>query len=461
MILRGAEPVMTDSLELTSSSSDDRDDSKSTNPDAAVPAPRSRPGRPRPAGFSTDLVATGSVELLGQRMSQLAAGSAIDALVPAHRIAGAAVLESVRQSQAAEAMVRDATRPVQLFAQSLALESLRPAQKLVESMAAETERLARALAVPSALALNVVDALRPAQLGLKSVIDQWRPPLLAAGAFGLDAVQTLRQVLPSKSLLDEVNRVQQSLKSIVPPEMPDLTGVTAMARAMAEVGRAQLTLLASVGQQTREFVRNLEQRLFFAILAARDAAIRGDMEAVAEFFDQWLDLPRRRWRERVEHGRDALLIALPEGFAPENAFELLESIEEEANRFHLRRWRPLGETRLNKQFVGYVELLPVQAGAESVPPEEFLPPTVPADEQVLSFLDGLQDERLLAVMGAMTPPEAVVIEKWSSRTAGSWEEAAVQAGLPSSEGERIRAKLHRRARQVMGMSTRPRSLLAR
>jgi hypothetical protein len=456
--------VMTDSLELTSSSSDDRDDSKSTNPDAAVPAPRSRPGRPRLAGFSKDLVATGSVELLGQRMSQLAAGRAIDALMPAHRIAGAAVLESLRPSLAAAAMVRDAMRPAQLIAQSLALE-FRPAQKLVESMTAEAERLTRTFAMPSALAaLNVVDALRPAQLAVQSAaIDQWRPAQLALGAFGLDAAQTLQQLPlpPINSLLDDVNRVQLSLNSVVLPQMPDLTGVTAMAQAMAEMAGAQLTSLARLGEQAREFVQNLERRLFFAILAARDASIRGDMEAVAEFFDQWLDLPRGRWRERVEHGRDALLIALPEDFAPENAFELLGSIEQEANRFHLRRWRSLGETRLNKQFVGYVELLPVQAGAESVPPEEFLPASGPPDQQVLSFLDGLQDERLLAVMGAMTPPEAVVIEKWSSQMAGSWQEAAVQSGLPSSEGERIRAKLHRRARQVMGMSTRPWSPLAR
>lgn len=203
-----------------------------------------------------------------------------------------------------------------------------------------------------------------------------------------------------------------------------------------------------LGARAREAAQAWAQQAYFAVMAAQNAAVIGDMEAVEEFFTDWLELPRRRWRERLLAGSDALLEVRLEEFGPDTAVELLDLIERDTNT-RLRRGRVLlTDTELNGRRVVSLESLPMRTGNPFMAAEDFLPAAPSTEDRVTPWLSPVSDARLEAVMGGLSPIEASVV--WAHELTGeSWEAAAQACGLSGPDGERVRAKLHRRARRVL------------
>lgn len=157
---------------------------------------------------------------------------------------------------------------------------------------------------------------------------------------------------------------------------------------------------------------------------------------------------------------DVLVQARVEDFDADTAFDLLEEVEQEVNRYFQRCWRPLGDTELAGRPVASVEHLPMRAGAPGVPAEEFLPTSPSTEDRALFVLNQVQDDRLETIMGSLSPTECQVVWAWSM-TQTSWQDAALVCGLPVSEGERVRAKLARRTKQITAISVGPTSPFSR
>jgi len=204
----------------------------------------------------------------------------------------------------------------------------------------------------------------------------------------------------------------------------------------------------------------LGERIYFAVLAARTDAIHGDVDAVSEFLEKWMDLPRSRRPERVQAGMDVLLDVEVENFNPDTAFELLDSIEKETNRRFLRGHRPLWETNLNHRQVVLMGELPILTGMSGEAPESFLPASCSAEDRALFVLHQTDDERILALMFGLTDRERrVLLAKMITQE--SWEQVAQRFHMSPAEGERTRAKFRRRAKQVRAMFAGSSSLFAR
>ena len=203
-----------------------------------------------------------------------------------------------------------------------------------------------------------------------------------------------------------------------------------------------------LGQQARQIADAWAQRAYFAMLAAQNAAVNDDIEAVEEFFVDWMDLPRRRWKERVVAGSDALIEVRLEEFGSDTVVDLLDLIEKNTNTRLRRGLTLLTETELNGHRVVSLESLSARTGKPFMAAEDFLPAAPSAEERAMARLNQINDARLAAVLGSLSPIEASVV--WAHELTGdSWEAAAHACGLPASESERVRAKLHRRARRVV------------
>lgn len=190
------------------------------------------------------------------------------------------------------------------------------------------------------------------------------------------------------------------------------------------------------------------ERMYFAVLAAQDAAMRGDLKEVERFFKQWTELPRTGWNARMHAGADVLLTVDLTEFGPETAFELVELIETETNRHFRRGRRMLGDTDLNYLRVVSLEQLPVLVGPEVAP--GMLPKAPSAEARVLAALNEFDDTSLDVVIGGLTPEEAQIACARGFTT--SWREAALLCGHSSSEAkrlaERVRDKVVGRMRRM-------------
>lgn len=233
--------------------------------------------------------------------------------------------------------------------------------------------------------------------------------------------------------------------------MAGLIGASTLPDIFRLVSPGVVGLADLVGRSVQAAL-DIEARLQIQLLAAHDAAIRGDEEAVSIFLQRWMDLPRGNWRERVKAGMDVLVLEPVEQCDPDTAFDMLERVEKALCHHYQRGLVPLTQTVIGRRRVVALEALPDLTGAVDLSAEEFLPASPSAEDQAVAQLDPgqdvVRDVRLLAIMGGLTPVETTVMLAWSAQQRRSWERAAQECGLPSSEGERVRAKLKRKVELV-------------
>jgi hypothetical protein len=245
----------------------------------------------------------------------------------------------------------------------------------------------------------------------------------------------LSGVMPQLAGLDKLSGVMLQLAGL-----DKLSGVMPQFTALSSVLSSQIEqVLGSI----RSIAQDVSRRTYLGVVAARDAVLRGDWKAVEQFVARWLDVPRSQWRTRVEAASDALLAIDPADFGPDSVFRLLEHLEGEIrHRFAGRRL--LCTTQLNYRRVVSLDELPAFVGEHAVPG---MLPTAPAAEwRALAALNEFDDHRLVLLLDGLTLQEARIVHARGFFT--SWVAAALACGSPPGEGERVRAKVLRRAQRI-------------
>jgi hypothetical protein len=169
-------------------------------------------------------------------------------------------------------------------------------------------------------------------------------------------------------------------------------------------------MLLEFGRRAARAGRALRERLYFALLAARDAALRGDKSAVAAFFEEWAALPRSKPSARMQAAMDALIAAPLDDLDPDLALPALKNVRVDTQRRFERGRRPLGETTIRGQEIGSLDadprkltdVLSIRCPGGSVEERTLFRLNDQADGQ-------LDDERLVAVIRGMTRLEQQVI----------------------------------------------------
>lgn len=172
-----------------------------------------------------------------------------------------------------------------------------------------------------------------------------------------------------------------------------------------------------------------------AALAARFAALMGDLEGVDDFTRRVLGRARpEEWREGVI---GALLGDWVDGLGDCRSDPELVALLDRCAKEERKRWLPLWNRGTRN---GPTRLTSVTIGA-GVTLEDALTDHRSAEDVVLRH--EFDDERIGAVLRGLTADEAAVAVRLA-RDGGSWLQAAVEAGLPPSYGDRVRRKLRRR-----------------
>ena len=371
---------------------------------------------------------------------------------------GAAVRAAAVQSEAAQpnGVLGDLVQPqlVEMARTLAASPAMAAAARTVVTMAAqraEMERKTAELLIPSLRAAATVGAeVEASRRLLVAGVDQGTKAVLGGAAEHLSAAVYPIAQLPA--WLDK-GRTLAMVAPVLPLPQPMLDLAESVTTMQTHVHR-QLAELGQLWVRAARAARDWGRQAYLALLTARDAAIRGDAGPVGEFFARYLDLPRRGWKQRVEAGMDVLVHARVEDYDADTVFDLLEVLDHEVNRYFTRCWRPLADTELAGRPVTSMDLLPSQRGAPEIPAEEFLPVSASSEDRAMFVLHQIQDDRLEAAVATLTPPEQRVV--WAKALVrGSWQDAATACGLPETEGERVRAKLARRAKTIQAISTRP------
>jgi hypothetical protein len=241
--------------------------------------------------------------------------------------------------------------------------------------------------------------------------------------------------------------------------VPQLTGLDKLSGMMPQFTALSSVLGPKVEQllgSIRSIAQDFGRRVYLAVVAARDAVLRGDWQAVARFVACWLDVPRSQWRTRVEAASDALLTIDPAEFGPDGAFGLLEHLEAEIRRRFAGR-RLLCTTQLNHRRVVSLDELHAFVGEHAVP--RMLPTAPAAERRALAALNEFDDHRLVVLLGGLTLHEARIVQARGFLT--SWAAAAQACGNPPGEGERVRAKVLRRAQRINKLTNGPSSPVGR
>ncbi|MEV5981997.1 hypothetical protein [Streptomyces sp. NPDC052114] len=182
--------------------------------------------------------------------------------------------------------------------------------------------------------------------------------------------------------------------------------------------------------------------------SARDAALRGDHEAVDSFSRLWLGVrDAKSWRDGVI---DALLHGEWDSGPLTADHTFTEALKLIARRW-VARWKPLWERMQNRQ---YVELLsrPLVPGRTDLGTlADTL--TVPSTEDLVLGRE-IEDPRLrwiLRQLAADSARDHAVARVFAENPRLNWKDAASAAGLPEAYGERVRRKLKRLARRYAGL----------
>lgn len=275
---------------------------------------------------------------------------------------------------------------------------------------------------------------------------------LRAATGNLDLFARVRPTLVPVPPVSIAFAAQLAEMSMWKPQVEHLLKSVASLSAWATDAR---TGWAELGRQAAAAARMFRDRLFLAVLAAQDAAMRGDLDRVAAFFDEFIELPRSNRNARLHAGVDVLIFLDLTQFGPEAAFELVELIEKEANRHYRRGRRLLADTELNHVPVVSLEALPAIVGQEKA--AGMLPKAPSAETLALTALNTFDDMRLAIVVGDLRPAEAqVVIARGRTR---SWSEAAIVCGFSPADAkrvsERVRGKVMRLVRLMQSQDPRP------
>ncbi|WP_438297700.1 hypothetical protein [Streptomyces sp. HUAS TT7] len=172
-----------------------------------------------------------------------------------------------------------------------------------------------------------------------------------------------------------------------------------------------------------------------AALAARNAAIEGDVEAVDRFSRNWLGLAHpERWRTAVEAALLGDWVAvLGRGTATDPHIQAL--LRRHADAEH-QALQPLWERKVR----GKRTVLISQPLTATLTVQDLLAERGTPESEVLRA--ELGDSRLTTVLRGLTPEEAAVAYHWAAH-GDSWARAALATGRPSAYGERVRRKLKR------------------
>nr|BEK63609.1 hypothetical protein KPHV_08360 [Kitasatospora purpeofusca] len=177
----------------------------------------------------------------------------------------------------------------------------------------------------------------------------------------------------------------------------------------------------------------------YAALAARNAAIEGDTATVDEFARTWLDLTRpERWREAVE---GALLGEWVQalGTGTVNDAYVTDLLQRHTDTEH-RHLRPLWQRKVRGKRTA---LLGEPVGTDLTVSDLLADHRSPESETLFTEL---ADSRLLAVLRGLAADEQALARAWGS-SGETWNQTALDAGLPAELGERVRRKLKRLGRQ--------------
>lgn len=196
--------------------------------------------------------------------------------------------------------------------------------------------------------------------------------------------------------------------------------------------------------QTAEIVNGLAHigRTFarvpvFAALAARSAALRGDLETVVTFIRTWLG--RTPSKPVVEATITALLEDewLPDGdlvlVEPDDVIEHLRSRTTDA---HTRAYKWIGSTQIEGRLVTSLDRPVRTASGDLVLLSDAVASRYSVEDHAHD--DILEDPRLRRVLALLNPNERKVVMAWHEDI--TWAEAATEAGFPAEFGETVRRK---------------------
>lgn len=428
-LLKGAEPAVTDSLE---------------------PSVHPSPGddRGEPAALAVDKPAAASAGVVRRRRSARGAPGAL--------IAPGTV----------------APFPSTMLAPKLVPSGVLALQRAVEDMS-RSITAAISAAVPQHFSvLAAVRASTELNLMRKTAADVVRisagpdyltriPATWMESTRALAGLDKLSGVMPQFAGLDKLCGVMPQFAGLDKffGVVPQLAGLDKLSGMMPQFTALSSVLGPKVEQllgSIRSIAQDFGRRVYLAVVAARDAVLRGDWQSVARFVACWLDVPRSQWRTRVEAASDALLAIDPAEFGPDGAFGLLEHLEAEIRRRFAGR-RLLCTTQLNHRRVVSLDELHAFVGEHAVP--RMLPTAPAAERRALAALNEFDDHRLVVLLGGLTLQEARIVQARGFLT--SWAAAAQACGNPPGEGERVRAKVLRRAQRINKLTNGPSSPVGR
>ncbi|WP_052758111.1 hypothetical protein [Streptomyces yangpuensis] len=172
-----------------------------------------------------------------------------------------------------------------------------------------------------------------------------------------------------------------------------------------------------------------------AALVARNAAIEGDTDGVDAFSRDWLGFSHpERWRDAVEI---ALLGDWVDQLGAGTAHDpvITRLLQGHSKREH-KQLQPLWERRTR----GRRTALLSQPLSQTTTVADLLTEYRTPESEALWA--ELSDHRVTAVLRALSSEEGAVARRWAE-SGEAWSDAAVDAGMATSYGERVRRKLRR------------------
>jgi hypothetical protein len=320
--------------------------------------------------------------------------------------------------------------------------------KMMDDMERRSQELERMVQLPKLLeqlpTARILDDYNRTQaaidrLGLDS-IDRIVSPLLPlqvnASAWRFESVQRnlLRDIEAMNSTWHRGLFTAPTLPTITIPTV-DLSAFETAARLTSELHR-----LISYWRHISSTATWLGRRArsgYLSAMAARSAAVRGEMEPVAEFIAVWLGL--KPTKELVE----AVAAALLEAGWDAQPDDVLQVIGTRAF-YHRRAQRPVFETQLNGRRLALLSepVAGFDGGSELTVADVITDHSTP--EQL--YLHGEFCWPVEAVLNGLKDPErAVALAYAYGGKQVSWTEAAAQTGAedPEKTGDSVRRKLKR------------------
>lgn len=238
-----------------------------------------------------------------------------------------------------------------------------------------------------------------------------------AGGFGALGVQQLVGQLqaPAGQAIGLLNAASlfQRTKVLPVPELAPPAWLTSASSAFWPLGtqlqemlRRNSELLLDSFVRSFEFATRVTAAAYAALLDARNAAVRGDREAVADFMNWWLETPKAGEEDRVLAVSDALLALDPSELDQDKAWTLLGRVEKDHDK-RFRGWRPLGDTQLKGKLVTSLDALPGVVGSQDGA-DGICPTFASAEAVAFGVLGAITDPRLIMIFSTLDRAELPV-----------------------------------------------------